>query len=191
MAADRLALCEPAGDSVHRVRARDIESVTTGGHSKSACARTTTRRLGEREHADIRRTGDEACRFDRVIDDLHAARARRGLKGERRLHRHLVRRREAAQQLAELEAVEHRAHPVVVVASPSRALQVEVDRDVADDRDHALAQADLVGMLLKRLLEAAFGQLIDPLEDGLDAAEVLHQLGRGLVADAGDARDVV
>ena len=46
-------------------------------------------------------------------------------------------------------------------------------------------------MLLKRLLEAAFGQLIDPLEDGLDAAEVLHQLGRGLVADAGDARDVV
>ena len=46
-------------------------------------------------------------------------------------------------------------------------------------------------MLLERVLEAAFGQLIQPFQQRFDGAVVLDQLGRRLVTHAGHARDVV
>ena len=191
MAADGLALGELAGDRVHRVRARDVERVTPGGHAQATGARAAACRLGECEHAHIRRAGHEAGGFGRVVDDLESLGSRSRLKSERWLYGHLVRRREAAQQLAELEPVEHGAHLVVVVAGPARALEVQLDRDVTDDRDHPLAEPDLVGVLFEGLLQPSLRQLLDALEDCLHRPEVLDELGGGLVADAGHPGDVV
>ena len=46
-------------------------------------------------------------------------------------------------------------------------------------------------MLREARLQAAFGQLVEPLQQGLDRAVVVDQPAGGLVADAGDAGDVV
>ncbi len=104
---------------------------------------------------------------------------------------HLVGWRKAREQLAELEVVEDAARLVVVVARPACPLELQIDRHVADDRDHPLAEPDLVGMGVERGLEPALGQLVDSLEQGLDADEVLDQLGRRLVPHAWYAGDVV
>ena len=137
------------------------------------------------------RTVEQRCRLGRVFDDVQARRLRRRLEGEARLNRHLVRRREAAQKLAELEVVEDAPRAVVVVAGPARLLELELHRHVAHDGDHPLAQAHPVGVGFQRSLQPALRQLVHTFEQPLDADEVLDQLGRGLVPDPGDARDVV
>ncbi len=189
--ADRGALGELARDCVHRVLTRHIKGVTRRGHADAASPRSAAGALREGEDPDVSRAAHEARRLGRVVDDPQSIGPRRRLKGQGWLHGHLVWRREPAQELAELEAVENCPHLVVVVASPARALEVELDRDVADDRDHPLAEPNLVGVLLEVVLEPALGQLIDPLQNGLHRAVVLDQLGGGLVADPRHAGDVV
>ena len=70
-------------------------------------------------------------------------------------------------------------------------LEVDVDRDVADHRRELLGHARVVGVLGQVLLALGAGDLVDAGEDALEVAEALQQLGGGLVADAGDAGDVV
>ena len=87
--------------------------------------------------------------------------------------------------------VENPPGSLVVVTRPARLLQLERDGHVPDDGDHALAQPDPVGVLLERLLQPSLRQLIDLLQQCVDRAVVLDELGRGLVPDPWHARNVV
>ena len=78
----------------------------------------------------------------------------------------------------------------VVVAEPG-GLEVELDRQVAHDRHQLAALEDPVARLGQGQPELLGRHLVDPLEDALEAAERLDELRRGLLAHAGDARDVV
>ncbi len=147
--------------------------------------------FGEREHTDVLRSIEQARGLGRILDDAEAAGLRGRLEGEARLDRHLVGRGKAGQQLTELEVIEDAPRLVVVVSRPPRPLELQVDRHLANDRHHPLAQPDLVRVGDKRGLEPAFGQLADPLQERLHAHVVLDQLGRRLVAHPGHARDVV
>ena len=69
--------------------------------------------------------------------------------------------------------------------------EVEVDRDVEDHRRELLGDARVLGVVGQVLLALGAGDLVDAGEHGLEVAEALEELGGGLVADAGDAGDVV
>ena len=58
-------------------------------------------------------------------------------------------------------------------------------------RRQLLRHARVVGVLDQVLLALGAGDLVDRVEDRLEVAEALEQVGGGLVADAGDAGDVV
>ncbi len=64
-------------------------------------------------------------------------------------------------------------------------------RHVADHRRQLLGEPRVVGVLGQVLLALGAGDLVDAREHRLEVAEALQQLRGGLVADAGDARDVV
>ena len=141
--------------------------MSVGRDTHTADAATAPCPLCEREHPDVRRAGEHGCRLGRILDDRQAGRLRRRLEGEARLHGNLVRRRETAQQLAELEVIEDSTCLLVVVACPARAVELELDRDVANDRHHPLAEPNLVCVRLQCGFEPAVGQLIDALQQGV------------------------
>ena len=63
--------------------------------------------------------------------------------------------------------------------------------DVVDQRRELLRGAGIVGVLGQVLLALRPRDLVDAVEHRLERAEALQQLGGGLVADPGNARDVV
>ena len=69
----------------------------------------------------------------------------------------------------------------------------DVDRhlDVVLQGRELLRDAGVIGVLGEVLLPLRPGDLVDAPQHRLEGAELLQQLGRGLVADPGDARDVV
>ena len=73
----------------------------------------------------------------------------------------------------------------------SSAREVELDRHVADHRREPLGDARVLGELGQVLLALGAGDLVDVGEHLLERAEALEQLGGRLVADPGDAGDVV
>ena len=182
---------ERARHRVHRLRPGDIKG--TAGHrdAKAENPAAPTAAFGEREYSDILRAVEQAGRLRRIVDDLQSRRLRRRFEGKAGLNRDLVRGWESGEQLPELELVKDPPGPLIVVARPARLLEVELDRHVADDGHHPLAQPDLVDVRLECGFQPALGQLVDTLEQGFDADVVLDQLGGRLVADARHARDVV
>ena len=70
-------------------------------------------------------------------------------------------------------------------------LEVEVDGHVAHHRRQPLGHARVLGVVGQVLLALGAGDLIDAGQHVLERAEALQQLGRRLVADPRDARDVV
>ena len=98
---------------------------------------------------------------------------------------------EAAQRVAQLPLAERLRRSGAVGAAGDLRLEVEVDGDVEHDRGELLGDARVLGVVGEVLLALGAGDLVDAVEHGLEVAEALQQVGRGLVADAGDAGDVV
>ena len=94
-------------------------------------------------------------------------------------------------QAAELEFVEQRLDALAVEVLQRGSLEVELRRRVAVDRRQVLAEPRLSLVLAQLLAQLVGLHLVDALEDALDGAELLQQLRRGLLADAGHAGDVV
>ncbi len=72
-----------------------------------------------------------------------------------------------------------------------RRVEVDAGLDVVLQRRQLLRHAGVVGVLDQVLLALGAGDLIDARQHLLQRAELLQQLGRGLLADPGDAGDVV
>ena len=147
-------------------------------------------RRGERDdelvalHAgDVGRVAGQA-RLDLDRVDVLGTRDRLQLGGLERLL-------EAAQGVAQLPVAEHRAQVRAVRRAGELGLEVDVDRDVADHRRQLLGHARVVGVLGQVLLALCARDLVDAGQHAFEVAELLQQVGRGLVADAGDAGDVV
>ena len=70
-------------------------------------------------------------------------------------------------------------------------LQVELERDVALDGRELLGDARVVGVVGQVFLALGAADVVDVGQHLLERPESLQQVGRGLVADPGDARDVV
>ena len=100
-------------------------------------------------------------------------------------------RRQALDQRAELVLAEEPDDGLAVVVAEARRLEVELDRQVADDRRQVLAHEHRVAVLDELLAQLVGLDLVDPLVERLERPELADELGRGLLADAGHARDVV
>ncbi len=95
-----------------------------------------------------------------------------------------------AQQPAKLELAEHLLQPRAVGRREDELRRVAVELEVAPHRRELLRDLRLVGVLAD-VLPPGRRQLLDMLDHAFERAVLLDQLGRGLVADPGDARDVV
>ena len=124
------------------------------------------------------------ARLDLDRRDVLGARDRFQLRGLERLF-------EPAERIAELPVAEDRAQVGAVRRARELGLEVDVDRHVADHRRQLLRHARVVGVLGQVLLALGAGDHVDAREHALEVAELLQQVGGGLVADARDARDVV
>ena len=90
----------------------------------------------------------------------------------------------------ELKAAEELHDVGAAVATPAGGLEVEADGGVAAQRDEVEAEVGGVAMgLQERALP--LGHLVEVVVDGLDGAELHEQADGRLLADAGDAGDVV
>ena len=135
-----------------------------------------------------------------AVHHHHVARGlRRPLEAELRLtgrtrdRRRAVAERlaEPGQQGAELQAVEERVHRRLVIAAHPGAAEVEGDVEVGLDGGHPLAEPGLLGVLGEGGLEPARFHARDGVEDRLEGAVIVDERHGGLLAHAGDTRDVV
>ena len=108
----------------------------------------------------------------------------------RRGRQRLVELVDAVQQVAELEAPEHLLQLRAVRRREHDLGRVEVELEVAPHRRELLRGLRLLGVLADRL-RAGRRQLVHVLEHVLQRAVLGDQLAGRLVADAGNARDVV
>jgi hypothetical protein len=98
---------------------------------------------------------------------------------------------EALQRRAQLELAEHLAQLRAVRRARRFGDRVDLDRHVALDRREHLADARVVRMVGEVLLALGARDVVDVVEHALERAELLQQLRRRLVADPGNAGDVV
>ncbi len=105
-----------------------------------------------------------------------------GLAGERR---------QPIDQRAEFELAEqpHDLGPVVV--GQPRRFQIQRDGEIANDSAQLAAREHLLSGLDQLLAQLVRLHFVEAGVDSLDRAELAHELGRRLLADAGDAWDVV
>ena len=99
--------------------------------------------------------------------------------------------RQALDERAELVLAKQAQDLLAVVVAESRRLEVESDRQIAPD-GHQIAPAEDLVVVLGQLDAQLLG--LDGVEVGVDAlkrAELLQYGGRRLLADPGDARNVV
>ncbi len=92
---------------------------------------------------------------------------------------------------AQLELVRELAQAGAVLRARHHLRQVELALDVVLRRGELLRDAGVVGVLGQVLLALRAADLVDRIEHLLERAEALEQVGGGLVADPGDAGDVV
>ncbi len=141
---------------------------------------------GEREVAVVQRGGVRRTarpKADREGRLAGRARRRRLLAAQRLL--------EAPQRVAQLELAEHVAQTRAIGLGADEGPRLEVGRDVAAGGRELLRHPRVLGVLAEDLLALGAGDLVDVVEHVLERPEPLEQLGRGLVADAGDPGDVV
>ena len=100
-------------------------------------------------------------------------------------------RRQALDERPELVLAEQPHDRVAVVVAEAGRLQVDLDGQVADDRREVLAHADLVHVLAQLVAELGRRDLVEAGQERIEVAELADQLGGGLLADPGHARDVV
>ena len=148
-------------------------SGTSGGATASVSSS-----IGQRAEVD------EGALADLGADRGGRHAGRRGLV----LAEHLL---QAAQRVAQLELAEDVAQPGAIRLRRRLGGDVDVHRDVAPDRRELLRHARQVGVLGEVLLALGARDVVDVREHALEVAPLLQELRRGLVADAGDAGDVV
>ena len=98
---------------------------------------------------------------------------------------------EPLQHGTQLELAHEVAQRAAVGLGTHRLGQVDAGLDLVLERRQLLRHARVVGVIDQVLLAFRAGDLLDVVEHALQRAELLQQLGRGLLADPGDAGDVV
>ena len=108
-------------------------------------------------------------------------------------HRLALRQRffEPLQHRPQLELAHELAQGAAVGLAGHRRGQVDAGLDLVLQRRQLLRHAGVVGVLDQVLLAFGAGDLVDAGQHLLQRAELLQQLGRGFLADPGDAGDVV
>ena len=109
---------------------------------------------------------------------------------QRRGRHRLVELVDAVEEVAELEAPEDLLQLGAVRRIEDELRRVAVDVEVAPHRGELLREARQVGVL-GDVPRARGRQLAGVLDHGLERAVLRDQLAGGLVADPGNARDVV
>ena len=132
----------------------------------------------------FRPTGHPGCRHVAALGD--------GPKGLCALFGGLAgHRRQALDQRPELVLAEQSHDGVTVVISEASRLEVDGDRQVADDRREFATHVDLLAMVAQLVAQLLGRHVVEPREQRVEVAEFADQLGGGLLADTGNARDVV
>ena len=154
----------------------------TAGRAASRVARTAiaTSRSGSRSQVLDLDAGAQASREG----PLGLGRGRGGVGRPERLL-------QAAQRFAQLEPAERVPELGAVRRRRRERLEVELDVDVALGGGELLGEARRLGVLGQVLLALGPGDVVDVIEDALEGSEPLQQVGRRLVADPRNARDVV
>ena len=99
--------------------------------------------------------------------------------------------RELFEQCRELELGEEGAACGVVHGLRSHGFNRIFDGHRSVDRDELFREQDVVAVILQRLAVSLLFDFVGAVERGLDGAELLDQLDRSLVADAGRTGNVV
>ena len=187
------------GDGDSTVR-RPVRSVL-GAVGRSGCRRSRDRieierqleatALGHRSRRPRRAPARRPCRArdarrrDRAVGG-HATQGFGRVAGRLAGHR-----RQALDQRAELVLAEQPDDGLAVVVAEPRRLEVELHRQVADDRREVLAHEHRFAVLDELVAQLVRLDLVDPLVQGLERPELADELGRGLLPHPGHARDVV
>ena len=100
-------------------------------------------------------------------------------------------RRQPFDERPELVLAKQADDRVAVVVAQASGLEVDRDRQVAHDRREVLAHVDLVAVFAELVAELLRRHLVEAGEERVEVAELADHLRSGLLADAGDARDVV
>ena len=158
------------------------------------------RRCGEGDPDEVCLKGEEARGFgvDREgarLRELFDHRVEGALVGDRDVvARGLVLLRGGGGDLLgealEVEGAEEVSQGLDVWLCRTDRLEAWVEGDVGADRDEVQGEEEVVAVCLELLLGLAL-HLVDALEETLDGAELLDELGRALLTDALDAGDVV
>ena len=144
--------------------------------------------VGGRDRGPVGRDGeaDAARERERALVPRH----RDSGQLQRRRGQRLVQRVESRQQPPELEAAEELLQLRAIGRREHQLGRIEVELEVTPHGRELLRQAGLIGVLCDGT-RASGRELARVLDHGLEGAEAADQLTCGLVADAGDARDVV
>ena len=156
-----------------------------GGPGERDPERVGSHRLLAR-HDDAEREPARGARFPHQLTDVRRRHGQAVLGGDVRQLR-----RELARQHLELELLEERVGGRVVGADERETGHVELHRHVAAQRHQLLREQRLGAVRLQPLPVGRALHLVGVLEHRLDRAELAHQVARALVADPGDAGDVV
>ena len=97
---------------------------------------------------------------------------------------------EPVAQDPELQGVEDLVHLVAVPLAEVQVVRADTQRHVADELGELAVALDAGDVGAQRVTGLA-GDLVDPVDQGGQRPELLDPLGRGLLADAGDAGQVV
>ncbi len=101
-------------------------------------------------------------------------------------------RRKALDEGPELVLAEQPDDRVAVVVAEPGGIEVERHRQVADDPHELPRFEDPVASFARAASRSLLGRhLVEMLEEAVEVAELADELGGGLLADAGHARDVV
>ncbi len=100
-------------------------------------------------------------------------------------------RRQSIDQRAELKLAEEPDHFRPVVVGEAGRLQVERDRQIANDSTQLAAGEDLLARLHELVAELVGPDLVDAPVNAFERTELAHELRRRLLADARNPRDVV
>jgi hypothetical protein len=99
--------------------------------------------------------------------------------------------RQTFDQRPELVLAEEPDDGVAVVVAQPRGRQVELDRQVADNRREVAPEEDLVAVLAELVAELRRRHLVEARQELVQRPELADELRSRLLADARDARDVV
>ena len=159
-----------------------------GGDKRRQRVEVADHAIGRRVHR--RHVADGAGRP--ALGRLLGMRGRRG-GGLGRAHRGrgAQRRRDAVRQRAELHRDEEAEQRVLVGRVELELVQRVLDGDVLLQRDEVAAEADLVGVVQKRLAALGLSDFLGAGQQRVEVAVLADELGGGLDADAGRAGDVV